>query len=188
MRRNLTKSFPKTWRAWVLLLAVGLSGPLADIDAGSSNDTLADYSTGLRQKFSDVQTISPEELATQIDKFILLDVRDEREFAVSHLPGSHRVAGDAVAQIREFGATPQSPIVVYCSVGYRSALLARDLQKSGFTNVRNLDGSIFAWANEGRGLVNADGPTHKVHPFNVTWGRYLDRSKWQWEPNRRSDP
>ena len=49
-----------------------------------------------------------------------------------------------------------TPIVVYCSVGYRSARVARWLGRQGFTNVRNLDGSLFAWANEGRPM-EADG-------------------------------
>lgn len=43
---------------------------------------------------------------------------------------------------------PDSHIVVYCSVSYRSSILARRLQDMGFTNVYNLEGSIFKWANE----------------------------------------
>lgn len=145
---------------------------------------LDDYAADLRKKFPDVRTISTAELAG-LDvsaRPLLLDAREENEFAVSHLPGARRAENDAVAQLRQLGATNETPIVVYCSVGYRSALMARKLQKVGFANVRNLEGSIFAWANEGRPLVNANGTTIGAHPFNILWGRYLDKSKWHWKP------
>jgi 3-mercaptopyruvate sulfurtransferase SseA len=65
------------------------------------------------------------------------------------------------------------PIVVYCSVGYRSSRLAERLQKAGCTNVFNLDGSIFQWANEGR-LLERDGrPVNEVHPYSQTFGQLL---------------
>jgi len=53
---------------------------------------------------------------------------------------------------------------------------------AGFRNVRNLEGSIFAWANEGRPLVNARGQAAGVLPFNIPWGRYLEKSLWRWKP------
>jgi hypothetical protein len=61
-------------------------------------------------------------------------------------------------------------------------LLAEKLQQAGFSNVRNLKGSIFAWADEGRPIVNAHGTASGVHPVNLLWGRYLDKFKWQWKP------
>lgn len=70
---------------------------------------------------------------------------------------------------------PDRPIVVYCSVGYRSSILARKLQDKGFTNVYNLEGSIFKWANEGRPLVQGKVTVHKVHPYNAHWGHLLER-------------
>ena len=145
---------------------------------------LDDYAADLRKKFPDVRTISTEELAGIgiSSPPLLLDAREENEFAVSHLPGAVRVEKDSAVQLSRLGVTKDRPIVVYCSVGYRSAVLARALQKEGFTNVRNLEGSIFAWANEGRPLVDADGPAPGVHPFNILWGRYLEKSKWRWKP------
>ena len=67
------------------------------------------------------------------------------------------------------------PIVVYCSVGYRSSILARKLQDMGFTKVYNLEGSIFKWANEDRPLVQNQTTGYKVHPYNAHWGRLLER-------------
>jgi len=65
-------------------------------------------------------------------------------------------------------------IVTYCSVGYRSSIMARQMQKMGYTNVRNLEGSIFAWVNEGRDVFSEGQVVFEVHPFNEYWGQYLD--------------
>jgi len=145
---------------------------------------LAGYSADLRKKFPDVPVISTSELAglAPASISILLDARGTNEFVVSHLPGAQFADPDVVAQLKRLGIGSQERIVVYCSVGYRSALMVRKLRKAGFTNVQNLEGSIFAWANEGRALENAAGATHGVHPFNVIWGRYLEKSRWQWRP------
>lgn len=146
------------------------------------SDALAAYSTSLKQKFPDVPTLTPAQLASLDPPPLLLDVRDEKEFAVSHLRGARRAEKDAVRQLKRLGVNKTASIVVYCSVGYRSSILAEKLREAGFVNVKNLEGSIFAWANSGRPLVNAYGSTDGVHPFNILWGRYLEKAKWRWEP------
>jgi len=146
------------------------------------SQAMAAYTDTLKTKFPGVRTIAPSGLAAMEPSPLLLDVREENEFAVSHLPGAVRAGRDPVAQLRELGVKSDAPVVVYCSVGYRSSVLAEKLQAAGFLNVRNLEGSIFAWANEGRPLVNARGETAGVHPFNILWGRYLEKSRWRWKP------
>ncbi|MGH7937844.1 MAG: rhodanese-like domain-containing protein, partial [Bryobacteraceae bacterium] len=64
-------------------------------------------------------------------------------------------------------------IVTYCSVGYRSAGMARRLHAAGFTRVQNLEGSIFEWANEHRPLVHDGKAATQVHPYDALWGRLL---------------
>lgn len=132
-----------------------------------------------RHKFPTVPRLQTRELAAWLDDPkrpppLLLDVREPAEFAVSHLPDARQV---------EPGADPAGlalphdrPIVAYCSVGYRSADLAERLRKAGFSDVRNLEGSIFQWANEGRPLVRAGQPVRQVHPYNKTWGLLLQPS------------
>jgi hypothetical protein len=68
----------------------------------------------------------------------------------------------------------ETPIVTYCAVGYRSGEMAERLRAAGFTNVRNLEGSIFAWANEHRPLVQENERATRVHPYNGFWGRLLN--------------
>ncbi len=152
------------------------------LPAESAPDALAAYSTSLKQKFPNVSHLTPAELAHLDPPPLLLDVREEREFVVSHLRGAIRAEKDAAGQLQRLGADKATSIVVYCSVGYRSSVLAEKLHEAGFVNVKNLEGSIFAWANSGRPLVNAYGSTDGVHPFNVLWGRYLEEARWRWVP------
>ncbi len=143
------------------------------------------YSRTLRGQFPDVPVVTTAELAGEMGSVWLVDARSAEEFAVSRIAGAVRADDDGVAQLEALGVLRSDQVVVYCSVGYRSAVLARVLQEAGYTNVRNLDGSLFAWANEGRPLVSDDGEVRGVHPFNSRWGRYLDRSLWQWNPSEK---
>jgi rhodanese-related sulfurtransferase len=88
------------------------------------------------------------------DKFILVDVREESEYAKDHLPGAiHLGKGvierDIEARVPELNAE----MVLYCGGGFRSALAADNLQKMGYTNVISMDGGIRGWREEGYPLV-----------------------------------
>ncbi len=80
------------------------------------------------------------------DKFLLLDVREESEFAKDHLPGAVHLGKGIIERDIEARA-PQlgTPMVLYCGGGYRSALAADNLQKMGYTNVLSMDGGIRGW-------------------------------------------
>lgn len=103
----------------------------------------------------------------------LLDARTEEEFAISHLRGAVRVDPDEDA-LDPLDLPRNTPVVVYCSVGYRSGAVAARLAASGFERVYNLEGGIFQWANEGRVVVRGEAAVKVVHPYSRTWGRYLD--------------
>ncbi len=105
---------------------------------------------------------------------LLLDVRTAEEFAVSHLPTAHHAPD--VNTVSQMALAPHQPVVAYCSVGYRSARLVAQLQAQGFTQVYNLEGSLFQWANEGRPLEVTGQPTDQVHPYNAVWGLLLQPS------------
>lgn len=110
----------------------------------------------------------------------ILDVREPAEFKTSHLPGARWVSPDSKAEDLVSKLDPNRPVVVYCSVGYRSSKLAERLLNAGFKNVQNLEGSIFAWANEDRPLFRAnDAPALQVHPYDARFGRML-------KPERRA--
>jgi rhodanese-related sulfurtransferase len=86
----------------------------------------------------------------QGQKFHLVDVREESEFAAGHLPdamhlGKGIIERDVETKIPDTGAE----IVLYCGGGFRSALAADNLQKMGYTNVWSMDGGFRGWKDAG---------------------------------------
>jgi len=142
----------------------------------------------IHKKFPTVRELSTTALAEWLaapdrEPPLLLDARAPAEFAVSHLAGARSVptASDALRLLQD--RDKGRPIVVYCSVGYRSAAMVERLQAAGFTRVQNLAGSIFQWANEGRPLYRAGRPVRQVHPYDAKWGVLLDRNLWATSPS-----
>ena len=130
--------------------------------------------------FPQVKRITPAELAIWLQDPkrpppVLLDVRTAAEYEVSHLQRAQRVQPGAPASVIHL--PKDQPIVTYCSVGYRSGAFAQTLQRAGYTRVLNMEGSIFKWANEGRPLYRDGQPVKKVHPYNETWGKLLDKAR-----------
>ena len=107
---------------------------------------------------------------------MLLDARTEEEYAVSHLDRAQLISpnsdGTLPESLREIAK--DAPIVVYCSVGYRSAKVAQQMMQAGFCQVFNLEGGLFEWANEGRSMVRDGQPTSSVHPYSATWGKLVN--------------
>ncbi len=88
------------------------------------------------------------------EKFLLVDVREDSEYAKDHLPGAtHLGKGIIERDIEERVPDPKTPIVLYCGGGYRSALAADNLQKMGYTNVLSMDGGIRGWREKGYPLT-----------------------------------
>jgi rhodanese-related sulfurtransferase len=80
------------------------------------------------------------------DKFLLIDVREESEFAKEHLPGAiHLGKGIIERDIESRVPDLDSEMVLYCGGGFRSAMAADNLQKMGYTNVLSMDGGIRVW-------------------------------------------
>ena len=80
------------------------------------------------------------------DKFTLVDVREESEFAKDHLPGAiHLGKGIIERDVEARVPDPKTELVLYCGGGFRSALTADNLQKMGYTNVISMDGGIREW-------------------------------------------
>lgn len=132
----------------------------------------------VRSRFPKVRQIAPADAAawlasTNSPAPQILDVRTEAEFRISHLADATRVDPGIETQDLLARIDTRRPVLVYCAVGYRSSELATRLMAAGVTNVANLEGSIFAWANEGRPLVAEGGLATKVHPYNRTFAGLL---------------
>jgi rhodanese-related sulfurtransferase len=137
----------------------------------------------IRMQFPTVEHVSPQELSTWLSssdstKPILLDVREPDEFSVSHLRNAKLASSEKQAVDIIQALDTQQPVVVYCSVGYRSSKLAAKLQARGFQSVYNLEGSIFEWANQGYPLYRKGSKVNQVHPYNNRWGQLLKSELW----------
>ncbi|XP_022089499.1 uncharacterized protein LOC110978656 isoform X2 [Acanthaster planci] len=174
---------------------------------------------GLRMKFPSVKNVTTVTLQNWIDggptvpdsgasaessrkentkKLIIIDTRPELEYSVSHIAESINVNFetedmDRVKKLMLQDINYDSPgvrVVLYCSVGYRSSVLADKLQQATKPDPAykhwhffNLEGSLFKWANENRPMVDQQGlPTDKIHPFNSLWGKLVDKHRWKSTP------
>jgi rhodanese-related sulfurtransferase len=84
------------------------------------------------------------------EKFHLIDVREDHEWARGHLPGAmHLGKGIIERDIEEKIPDPNAEIILYCGGGYRSALAADALQRMGYQNVISMDGGYRGWTEAG---------------------------------------
>lgn len=104
---------------------------------------------------------------------IILDVRNEEEFEVSHLANAIRYTPDIVEKLN-----PNEPILVYCTASVRSNSLAIDLDSLGFEQVYELKGGLLHWKNKGFDVVNINGrTTDSIHTYNKWLSKFLKNGK-----------
>jgi rhodanese-related sulfurtransferase len=132
----------------------------------------------VKAKFSSVRSVSPAELvAWRADPnrppALLVDARPDAQFTMSHIDGAVWI-DPAAPDLTVIANVPKdNPIVVYDAAGAMGAAMAQALQGEGYTRVSYLEGGVFAWANSGQRLVDAQGPAKVVYPINWKWGRLL---------------
>jgi rhodanese-related sulfurtransferase len=84
------------------------------------------------------------------EKFILVDVREDNEWANGHLPGAlHLGKGIIERDIEQQVPDTSAKLILYCGGGFRSALAGDNLQKMGYTSVESMDGGWKAWVQAG---------------------------------------
>jgi rhodanese-related sulfurtransferase len=84
------------------------------------------------------------------EKFVLVDVREDNEWAKDHLPGAvHLGKGIIERDVEQQYPDAGTELVLYCGGGFRSAMAADNLQKMGYTNVISMDGGIRVWREKG---------------------------------------
>lgn len=84
------------------------------------------------------------------EKFVLVDTREDNEWARGHLPGAiHLCKGIIERDIEATVPDKSAEIILYCGGGFRSALAADNLQKMGYTHVVSMDGGWRVWTESG---------------------------------------
>jgi len=158
------------------LRSPGLESAVESYVLGGGNTELGKLVLDLREELPGVPRIGIAALGQRLESekpLVLLDVRAPEEFAVSQIKGAQRAETLEEALDLLAGKPKDAEVVVYCSVGYRSGELALALGDEGYSKVRNLEGSIFAWANSGRPVYHGRQLAHHVHPYDEEWGTYL---------------
>ncbi|MEM1135135.1 MAG: rhodanese-like domain-containing protein [Bacteroidota bacterium] len=126
-----------------------------------------------------VPEVSVVELKQKLDDVILLDTREDDEYQVSHIAGAKHVGYDFFSKNKVKSIDKDTPVVVYCSVGYRSEKISEKLIKMGYQDVANLYGGIFEWVNQGNTVVKGEEniPTEEIHAYDRIWGAWLKAGK-----------
>ena len=89
------------------------------------------------------------------EKLLLIDVREESEFATDHISGAIHLSKGVIERDIEL-AVPDlaTEIILYCGGGFRSALSAENLARMGYSNVISMDGGIRVWRENGFPLTS----------------------------------
>lgn len=84
------------------------------------------------------------------ETLLLIDVREESEFAAAHIPGAkHLGKGIIERDIEKEVPDTDTELILYCGGGYRSALAADNLRKMGYKRAISMDGGFRGWKEAG---------------------------------------
>ena len=162
---------------WLVLLLPNALSAQSGEDAARSAKVDSLYAAYKTAGFPEVPDLSVGDFLKMAggDSLVLVDVREPAEQAVSMLPGAITMA----AFEAEAASYSDYRIVVYCTIGFRSALYTRQLREKGL-DAYNLAGSRLAWAHAGQVLVDSLGPTRTAHVYGETWDLLPEgyRSVW----------
>ncbi|KTD51170.1 rhodanese-like domain-containing protein [Legionella quateirensis] len=100
-----------------------------------------------------IKEISPHNLKRMIDnkeQITVIDIREDHELSDGYIPTSiHLSKGIIERDIEQLIPDLHRPILVYCSGGFRCALVADALQKMGYTHIYSLNGGLRSWMDAG---------------------------------------
>lgn len=130
-----------------------------------------------RHNTNKVPYISAEQLAMPKTNPVILDARESQEYEISHIKNAIFVGynGFELETVEKQIPDKNQNIVVYCSLGIRSEVIANKLKKAGYTNVKNLYGGIFEWKNKDFSIFNTqEKETDSIHGFSKDWSKWLN--------------
>jgi rhodanese-related sulfurtransferase len=110
--------------------------------------------TDAKSRVTETNVAEVKQRVDRGERFHLIDVREDHEWAEGHLPGAiHLSRGIIERDIEKKFHDPNTELVLYCGGGFRSALVADNLQKMGYTNVKSMDGGFGGWKDAGNQIV-----------------------------------
>ena len=130
-------------------------------------DSYLDYS---------IPAISVADAYESKEKFIFLDAREIEEYNISHIDKAIHIGYDKfdIKTIKS-SLSKDTPIIIYCSIGYRSEKIGEVLKNNGFQTVHNLYGSIFEWVNQHHPIYDTNGnQILTLHTYNKKWSKWVE--------------
>ena len=118
-----------------------------------------------------IERISAKEAEILISEkpAIVLDVRNPDEFETSHVQGAIRYSPEEIDRLNK-----AQPVLVYCTVGFRSNEAAKELRKKGFEEIYELRDGLIGWANSGLPVVDhANEVTAAIHVYHPAFQLFL---------------
>ncbi len=120
-----------------------------------------------------VPFISLSGLKNNYNSYIILDIREKKEYDTSHLKNAINIPFTNFKYDEFIPINKNNLIVVYCSIGYRSEKIGTKLLSKGY-KVYNLYGGIFNWINQNQEVYDKNNClTQKVHCYNKKWGNWV---------------
>jgi sodium/bile acid cotransporter 7 len=162
-------------RRGLTLLCIGLLGLSSRPAAGrqlsnaEKRRRILELYHGYQKELGRFPEITVKELLATMKRgqeTLLVDAREKREQRVSMIRGA--VPAGAFLERLERGREPRGMVVVYCTIGYRSAVLVKKLARRK-VQARNLSGGILMWTHHGRPLHRKGKLTQKLHVYGATW-------------------
>jgi rhodanese-related sulfurtransferase len=159
-------------RAGVLFAALFIWGsfvPSSHAEEASSREQVLEmYAKYKQNDFSEIPDFAAAEAMSLADSlaFVILDVREPKEREVSILAGSvDRKTYDEHRQ-----EWKGRPVLVYCTIGYRSGLATKKLREEG-VEAYNIIGGMLGWAHAGGEVLDGKTlePTRRIHIYGSRW-------------------
>lgn len=123
------------------------------------------FSELLKETKQGIDEISPSDLNNKInakENFTLVDVREKDEVAQGYIKDSIAIPrGFLEIKVENAISERETPVIVYCAGGTRSAMAAKTLKEMGYTNVLSMSGGFTKWKEEGLDFI-------KDEVFNFT--------------------
>jgi len=159
----------------IISLFVGLNGCHSQITPANLPKASNHEFDNIIKKYLDfsIPVISVDELKNNYPHYTVLDAREQDEYDISHLPSAIHIGYNNLQWDKIKDITKSDTLVVYCSIGYRSEIIANKLKKQGFVTF-NLYGSIFEWVNTGNPVYdNSEKITYNIHGYNKEWSQWV---------------
>jgi len=138
----------------------------------------AEYVELLNSYYDDTPTLTLDHAREYLnaDGAYFLDTRETAEFKISHIENAINIGYDKFNLSSVKNIPKDATILVYCSIGVRSQNIAKKLIKAGYTEVYNIYGGLFNWANNGFEMVDSSSkPTTRIHGYSKDWSKWITK-------------